>query len=212
MLCFVRRFPLRLVPKIWWVWLLPLWQANPAPTNQGDPVYKEWSMFTNFLNRAVRTLFYSFQKYNGGDQRVPRGEVSAEVMQECERRIVEYENKMYRFEFADVMILLEEFFKYINKTLSERMSALQKSFDAAAFAQTILDGLQLVKTATALSHPIAPSSVENVREYLGLSAYELYSWDNIFKPFGELAGDSHTLKFLEPKTDFFTRPEWQYNS
>ena len=184
---------------------------NPNPTNQGDPVYKEWSMFTNFLNRAVRTLFYSFQKYSNGVQTVPQGNVSAEILQECEKQIVEYENHMYRFEFSDVMVQLEEFFKYINKTLSERMSALQKNFDEAEFRQTIIDGMHLVKTATALSHPIAPSSTEKVREYLGLTCAQLYSWDNIFKSIGELVGKTHCLKFLEPKIDFFTRPSWQYN-
>ncbi|MDE7087856.1 MAG: methionine--tRNA ligase, partial [Clostridia bacterium] len=184
---------------------------NPNPGNQGDPVYKEWSMFTNFLNRAVRTLFYSFQKYNNGDQTVPQGKVSEEILQKCEQQIVSYENQMYKFEFADVMIGLEEFFKYINKTLSERMSKLQKDFDEAEFKQTIIDGLHLIKTATALSHPIAPSATENVREYLGLTSEQLYSWDNIFKQMGELVGNAHALKFLEPKIDFFTRPAWQYN-
>lgn len=184
---------------------------NPVQTNQGDPVYKEWSMFTNFLNRAVRTLFYSFQKYNNGNQTVPQGKVSDEILKRCEQQIISYENRMYKFEFADVMIELEEFFKYINKTLSERMSALQKEFDQGAFNQTIIDALHLIKTATALSHPIAPSSTEKVREYLGLTAEQLYSWDNIFKTVGELVGGDYALKFLEPKIDFFTRPAWQYN-
>ena len=185
---------------------------NPNPTNQGDPVYKEWSMFTNFLNRAVRTLFYSFQKYNGGDMKLPRVAVSDEIRKECEKQIVEYENRMYRFEFSGVMLQLEEFFKYVNKTLSERMSAVQKDFDEGEFEQTIIDGLHLVKTATALSHPVAPQSTETVREYLRLTGGQLYSWDNIFKTVDEIAGQDHELKFLEPKTDFFTRPSWQYNS
>lgn len=185
---------------------------NPNPTNQGDPVFKEWSIFTNFLNRAVRTLFYSFQKYNNGDCTVPNGSVSEEILRKCEDQIVGYENRMYRFEFSDVMTDLEEFFKYINKTLSDRMSAVQKNFDETEFRQTIIDGLHLIKTATALSHPIAPLSTEKVREYLGLTQAQLYSWDNIFKTVGELAGGAHALKFLEPKTDFFARPSWQYNS
>ncbi|MCM1368019.1 MAG: class I tRNA ligase family protein [Roseburia sp.] len=184
---------------------------NPQPTNQGDPVYKEWSMFTNFLNRAVRTLFYSFQKYNNGNQTVPRRPVSDEISEKCKEQIVEYENRMYRFEFSDVMIQLEEFFKYINKTLSERMNALQQSFDEARFEQAIADGLHLIKTATVMSHPIAPLSTETVREYLGLTGEQLFSWDNIFKTMGEITGDEHELKFLEPKVDFFTRPAWQFN-
>ena len=92
------------------------------------------------------------------------------------------------------------------------MSALQNNFDEAAFKQTIIDGLHLIKTATALSHPIAPQSTEKVREYLGLTSAQLYSWDNIFKSVGELVSKTHALKFLEPKVDFFTRPSWQYNS
>lgn len=185
---------------------------NPQQTNQGDPVYKEWSMFTNFLNRAVRTLFYSFQKYNNGDMTIPSLSVSDGIAEICTEQIVAYENRMYRFEFSDVMIQLEEFFKLINKTLSERMSKLQKDFDDAEFKQTVADGLQLIKTATALSHPIAPRSTETVREYLGLTKEQLYSWDNIFASFVEIVGGDHKLKFLEPKADFFTRPSWQYNS
>lgn len=185
---------------------------NPNPTNQGDPVYKEWAIFTNLLNRAVRTLFYSFQKYNDGDQTVPCGKVSDGILRECARQVVEYENRMYKFEFSAVMTGLEEFFKYINKTLSESMSAVQKQFDKNRFEQAVTDGLHLVKTATVLAHPIAPRSTETVREYLGLPYDKLYSWDSIFTPFGELAEKGHKLKFLEPKTDFFTRPSWQYNA
>lgn len=185
---------------------------NPNPTNQGDPVYKEWAIFTNILNRAVRTLFYSFQKYNDGDQTIPRGRVSDDILQECARQAVEYENRMYRFEFSSIMTGLEEFFKYINRTLSDRMSAVQKDFDKQRFDQVVIDGLHLVKTATMLAHPIAPHSTETVREYLGLSYEQMFSWDNIFKTIDDLVGTAHTLKFLEPKTDFFTRPSWQYNA
>lgn len=184
---------------------------NPTPGNQGDPVYKEWSMFTNFLNRAVRTVFYSFQKYNDGNMEMPTLAPSNDVKSACDEQIATYENHMYRFEFSAVMLQLEEFFKYINKTVSDKMSAVQNKFDKREFEQAVADGLHLVKTATMLAHPIAPKSTENVREYLGLTAAQLYSWDNVFKPMTELVGGRpHALKFLEPKVDFFTRPTWQY--
>lgn len=183
---------------------------NPNPTNQGDPVYKEWSMFTNFLNRAVRTLFYTFQKYNNGDQSMPRGAVSREISQKCDEQIVRYENYMYRFEFSNIMLLLEEFFKYINKTISDRMTDVQKDFSADRLNRAVIDGIHLIKTATVLSHPIAPVSTEKVREYLGVEYDDLYSWENIFDPIDKIAGKNHSLKFLEPKTDFFSRPAWQY--
>lgn len=184
---------------------------NPDKENkEGDPVYKEYAMFTNLLNRAIRTTFYTFQQYNGGDATMPTGEVSASIKELCDDVLLNYETLMSRLEFSNVMPLLEDFFRFYNKELSARTRALQAEFNADAFKQTIVDALHLMKTAAILSHPIAPESTENIAKYLGVGN-ELYDWANAFSTLGEMLGDSHTLKELEPKVDFFSRPEWQYN-
>ena len=184
---------------------------NPDKENkEGDPVYKEYAMFTNLLNRAIRTTFYTFQQYNGGDATMPTGEVSASIKELCDDVLLNYETLMSRLEFSNVMPLLEDFFRFYNKELSARTRALQAEFDADAFKQTIVDALHLMKTAAILSHPIAPESTENIAKYLGVGN-ELYDWANAFSTLGEMLGDNHALKELEPKVDFFSRPEWQYN-
>lgn len=183
---------------------------NPVKTNQGDPVYKEWSIFTNFLNRAIRTLFYGFQKYNNGEQSIPTLDVSSEILSLCKNEALEYETLMHRFEFSKIMERLESFFKFINKYLSTNFSDLQKDFKQDNFEHLVVNGLHLIKTAVILSHPIAPASTEKVREYLGIDYYKLYSWEFIFDPISKLVPNDHKLKFLEPRIDFFSRPSWQY--
>ena len=183
---------------------------NPVKTNQGDPVYKEWSIFTNFLNRAIRTLFYGFQKYNNGEQTIPALDVSSEILSLCKNEALEYETLMHRFEFSKIMERLESFFKFINKYLSTNFSDLQKDFKQDNFEHLVVNGLHLIKTAVILSHPIAPASTEKVREYLGIDYHKLYSWAFIFDPISNLVPNDHKLKFLEPRIDFFSRPSWQY--
>jgi methionyl-tRNA synthetase len=48
-----------------------------------------------------------------------------------------------------------------------------------------------------------------VREYLG-AGEEFWSWEHIFEPVSYFTGEGHKLKFLPPRTDFFTRHESQY--
>ena len=64
-----------------------------------------------------------------------------------------------------------------------------------------------------LLHPIAPSGTEGVRDYLQIDE-TVWNWDNIFDTFETLLPNEteHKLKFLEPRTDFFTRHESQFNN
>jgi methionyl-tRNA synthetase len=48
-----------------------------------------------------------------------------------------------------------------------------------------------------------------VREYLGVGE-EFWSWEHIFEPVSYFTGEGHKLKFLPPRTDFFTRHESQF--
>lgn len=59
-------------------------------------------------------------------------------------------------------------------------------------------------------HPIAPEECEMFREYLNLGE-ELWDWSHIFEPVSFYFGDveSHKLKYLEPRVDFFKKHDCQ---
>jgi len=188
-------------------------QPKPYGPNKDDtspdPAQKEWSMFTNLLNRATRTLFYSFQKFNNGDQTIPRGKVSESVKTAADEAIVKVENHMATQSFYLVMNDLEEYFRTINKEISALFKPFNESFDKAAFDQAVIDAVHMVKTATVLAHPIAPASTEKVMKFMNLPD-SVFSWDNIFDSIDKITDEGHKFNFLEPKSDFYTKPEWQY--
>ena len=188
-------------------------QPKPYNPNKNDtspdPAQKEWSMFTNLLNRATRTLFYSFQKFNDGDQTVPRGEVSASVKAAADEAIVKVENHMATQSFYLVMNDLEEYFRLINKEISALFKPMSDAFDKAAFDQAVIDATHMVKTATVLAHPVAPASTEKVMKFMNLPE-SVFSWDNIFDSIDKITEKGHKFSVLEPKSDFYTKPDWQY--
>ena len=81
--------------------------------------------------------------------------------------------------------------------------------DKAAFDQAVIDATHMVKTATVLAHPIAPASTENVMKFMNLPE-SVFSWDNIFDSIDKITDEGHKFNVLEPKSDFYTKPEWQY--
>lgn len=178
-------------------------------SKEGDPVYKEYSMFTNLLNRAARTTFYTFQLYNNGDSRLPSGSVSDGIAEICRDTLLKYERLMSRLEFSSVMPLLEDFFRFYNKELSKNTKQLQTAFDENLYKQTMTDAFHMLKTSAVLSHPIAPESTVNIENYLNADG-SLYDWKHVFETLTDIYGEGHAVKVLEPKTDFFTRPQWQF--
>jgi len=58
---------------------------------------------------------------------------------------------------------------------------------------------------------MAPFGTEKVREYLQVGE-EMWNWDTVFEPLTHYVGEGHKLKFLPPRTDFFTRHESQFES
>ncbi|MCL2797259.1 MAG: class I tRNA ligase family protein [Firmicutes bacterium] len=182
---------------------------DPKFSGDVDPATKEWNIFVNLLNRAVRTFFYSFQKCNGGNQNFPKGIVSDDILKKAGDAILRYEELMAAQEFHVVMTELEEFFRLCNSSVTARMSALKDDASPEVFAQAVVDSAHLVKTAAVLAHPIAPQSSETVREYFNCDE-RFFSWDFIFKPVSVLMEAGHSLKFVEPRFDFYKKPEWQF--
>ena len=62
-----------------------------------------------------------------------------------------------------------------------------------------------------LIHPIAPRGCELIREYLNVDE-NVWNWELIFEPITTLMDDAetHELKFLEPRFDFFEKHESQF--
>ncbi len=182
---------------------------NPlAKEEDSDPVTKEGFLLSNVFNRVVRTCFYDVQKYYDGV--MPVGQVSEDIMAESEKAVLEYERFMYKTEFHQVTYVLDSYIRKASKYMAKAKNEADKSEDDNARRQYLIDTFHMIKTAAVLLHPLAPKGTEMVREYMELDE-SLWSWDNVFSTLSEMLGkDSHKLKFLEPKVDFFKRHPSQY--
>lgn len=178
---------------------------NPdAKGNDADPVLKEGSLFTNVLNRAARSCFYTAQKYFDG--KLPDCAPSEDAVDTATEAALDYERLMARCEFHQMMNLLDGFIRMLNKTFSAKMR--EAGEDAQEIAPVLADAFHILRVATVLTHPVAPTGSEMLAEYFALPC-DFFSWENIFKTLPELAGSSHTLKFLEPRIDFYVKHESQ---
>ena len=79
---------------------------NPAASEKdSDPVLKEGNLLANVFNRAVRSCFYTAQKYNDG--KIPVRGISKQVLEDAYNTILEYERLMYEYNFHLVMNLMD---------------------------------------------------------------------------------------------------------
>ncbi len=178
---------------------------NPkASERDSDPVLKEGNLLSNVFNRAVRSCFYTAQKYYNG--KIPVGDISREVLEESQKNILEYERLMYKCEFHVVMSLMDTYIRNINKYWVKNIKEAEESSDVQLRRQTLTDAFHMVRTAAVLMHPIAPEGTEMILEYLNLGR-DFWSWDNVFKPVYAFMDNpqEHKLKFLEPRVDFFKK-------
>lgn len=178
---------------------------NPAANESaGDPVLKEGNLLSNVFNRAARSCFYGAQKYSSG--KIPVGDVSAQVMEDANSLIIEYENRMHKCELHLVINLMDSYLHGINKFWSKNMKEAELNNDDSLRIQTLIDAFHMVRTATVLMHPIAPIGTEMIREYLRMDD-SFWSWDRIFEPVYSFMRDpnNHELKHLEPRVDFFIK-------
>ncbi len=177
---------------------------NPAADpGQADPVLKEGNLLINVLNRAIRSCFYTAQKYYEGKH--PTGSVSAEVLEEARACVLEYERLMHRCELHNVMSLMDTYIRNVNKRWAEQMRRADAEGDDALRRQTLVDGFHGVRTAIALMHPFAPEGTEMAREYLNLGE-DFWDWGRILEPLSTFFDpETHEMKFLEPRVDFFKR-------
>ncbi|QAA32584.1 methionine--tRNA ligase [Clostridium manihotivorum] len=176
-----------------------------------DTVLKDGNLLTNVFNRLVRSCFYTAQKYFNGS--IPKGEISKNVLDESNEAILTYERYMYNHEFHSVTYVLDSYIRNMNKYWVNNMRTAETTNDEALRKQVLIDSFHAVRTAITLIHPIAPTSCEMVREYLGVDE-RLWSWDYIFDNIYSLIEDveNHKLKYLEPRVDFFAKHEKQLSN
>jgi methionyl-tRNA synthetase len=178
---------------------------NPkASEKDGDPVLKEGNLLSNVFNRAVRSCFYSAQKYC--DSRIPVGNISEDVLEEANKVILEFERLMYKYEFHQVMNLMDTYIRNMNKAWSKNMKQAEESGEADQIPQVLINAFHMVRTAAVLMHPIAPEGTEMIREYLQLDE-TFWNWEKIFEPVYAFMKEpaEHRLRFLEPRVDFFKK-------
>ena len=180
--------------------------ANP---NEQDPVLAQGNLFTNVLNRLIRSCFYTAQKYY--DSHIPVGEVSEEVRKAAEETILKYEETMYRFEFHNVINVLDTYIRQANKFWARNIGIADKENNDELRRQTLIDAFHMVRVACVLSHPVVPKGCEKTLDYLNLDD-RFWSWDHIFEDIYYFMEDkeNHVLKNLEAKEDFFEKHPSQF--
>ena len=178
---------------------------NPdAKPEEIDPVTKEGSLLTNVYNRALRTLFYTWQKDFDGI--MPYGEVEESFVKDATLTILKVEKLMAEQKFHMVTYELDTLIRNLNKYLSKGIVAINSPEDRNAVKQVLINGLYMAKVAMVLLHPIAPSSTENLAKAFG-ACEDIFSWDKIDAPIYDFIEnpENHRPMFLEPKQDFFKK-------
>ena len=105
---------------------------------------------------------------------------------------------------------MDSLIRDVNKHWVNNIKLAEKESDEELRTQILVDCFYGVKVITTLLHPIAPKGCDLVKEYLGVDD-RIYNWDNIFDDIYEWIDiEQHQLKFLEPKVDFFKKPDAQF--
>ncbi len=181
---------------------------NPAAKPEDpDPVVKDGFLLSNVLNRMIRTCFYTVQKHYDGV--MPEGTPDEEILAAAKKAVLDYERFLYRFEFHQATYVLDTYIRKGSKYMAKQLGDADKQEDDALRRKTLVNVFHIIRTAAALLHPMAPDGTEMIREYLGLPD-SFWSWDTIFEPLSYFLPAGHRLKFLPPRTDFFTRHPSQF--
>ena len=180
---------------------------NPdAKPDDADPVVKDGLLLSNVYNRMVRTAFYTTQKHFDGV--MPSNTPSEQVLADGKKAVLDYERHMSKFAFHQCTYVLDSYIRNGSKLMAK---TIKEDTPAEELSQALADLFYMIKTAAVLLHPMAPFGTEKVREYLQVGE-EMWSWEHIFEPLTYFVGENHKLKFLPPRTDFFTRHESQFDT
>jgi methionyl-tRNA synthetase len=170
----------------------------------GDPVLKDGNILSNAFNKAIRSSFYTAQKFY--DRKIPEGNVTQQVLRQSEIVVLDYELAMAGFQFHAAINIAATYIRDINKRWDQD-KPFAESCDPELRRQTLIDVFYMVRIALVLMHPIAPVGTEKVRRQLNVGD-EFWSWERIFDPITSFLHrpDEHQFDELPPRTDFFEKP------
>ena len=179
---------------------------NPAAKPEdSDPVVKDGLLLSNVYNRIIRTAFYTAQKYCDGI--LPETAPEENFLADGKKAVLEYERHMSKFAFHQCTYVLDSYIRNGSKYMSKALKPEEQTPEE--LAQVLANLFYLIRIAGILLHPFAPFGTEKLREYLQVDE-SVWSWEHIFEPLPFFTGEKHQLKFLPPRTDFFTRHESQF--
>ncbi len=176
--------------------------ANPEDT---DPVVKDGLLLSNVYNRMIRTAFYTTQKELNGI--LPDKAPEESFLADAKKAVLEYERHMSKFAFHQCTYVLDSYIRNGSKYMAKVLTGEYPDRDA--LEQALANLFYIIRIAGVLLHPMAPFGTEKLREYLQTDE-RIWSWDTILEPINFFTGEKHELKFLPPRTDFFTRHESQF--
>ena len=181
---------------------------NPdAKPEDADPVVKDGLLLSNVYNRMIRTAFYTAQKELDGI--MPDNAPEENFVADAKKSVLEYERHMSKFAFHQCTYVLDSYIRNGSKYMAKNLTGTYP--DKEALKQALANLFYMIRIAGVLLHPMAPFGTEKLREYLDVDE-RIWSWDTILEPLTFFTGESHKLKFLPPRTDFFTRHESQFTS
>ncbi|MBQ8515307.1 MAG: class I tRNA ligase family protein [Ruminococcus sp.] len=176
--------------------------ANPG---DADPVVKDGLLLSNVYNRMIRTAFYTTQKELDGT--LPDAAPEEEIVAAAKKATLEYERHMSKFAFHQCTYVLDSYIRNASKYMAKALHPDTQSKEE--LVQVLSNLFYMIRITGILLHPMAPIGTEKLREYLQVDE-RIWSWETIFEPISYFTGENHKLKFLPPRTDFFTRHESQF--
>ena len=179
---------------------------NPdAKPDDADPVVKDGLLLSNVYNRMIRTAFYTAQKELDGV--MPDNAPEEKFLAEAKKAVLEYERHMSKFAFHQCTYVLDSYIRNGSKYMAKALTGEYE--DKEQLKQSLANLFYMIRIAGILLHPMAPFGTEKLREYLQVDE-RIWSWETILEPLTYFTGSQHKLKFLPPRTDFFTRHESQF--
>ncbi|MCQ2460081.1 MAG: class I tRNA ligase family protein, partial [Ruminococcus sp.] len=176
--------------------------ANP---DDADPVVKDGLLLSNVYNRMIRTAFYTAQKELNGI--MPDTAPEDKFLEDAKKAVLEYERHMSKFAFHQCTYVLDSYIRNGSKYMAKALNGEYNDKDA--LKQALANLFYMIRIAGVLLHPMAPFGTEKLGEYLQVDE-RIWSWETILEPLTYFTESNHQLKFLPPKTDFFTRHESQF--
>ncbi len=181
---------------------------NPdAKPEDADPVVKDGLLLSNVYNRMIRTAFYTTQKEFDGI--LPDLQPEEQFLADAKKAVLEFERHMSKFAFHQCTYVLDSYIRNGSKYMAKALNNEEASPEARK--QALANLFYMIRITGILLHPLAPIGTEKLQEYLQVDD-RIWSWDTILEPLTYFVGEHHQLKFLPPRTDFFTRHESQFAS